>query len=140
MCFTYDSHSDIHQESLVKSRKPHQCIACYQMIDARSIRLYASGVCEGSWYRFSMCARCVFDTLRVVARELDEGCKYHEAWPSPDDLVEHIKDYTDLGQTMPDAVPDWFCQGLELARQAKALAKFQQESIERLRAKEHANA
>ena len=135
MCFDYDEHPDVYQEKITRARKHRKCRACGDAIAVGELYFSVTVILHGDCSSHSSCRRCSFDTLRVVAHELDDGCDHGNAWPDIDDLIEHL-DESDLGQTEPDAVPEWFREWLESAYRAKALDKFQQESIDRLRSKD----
>jgi len=109
MCFVYDYTPAFCREAAPKAKKTHQCTACRQTIQVgahyRELVYAEDGakrVVSEKW-----CRRCVYDLLRVVKHELEEGCAWYEAWPCAADLVEYLTQ-SDLGQTPEEAVPEGF--------------------------------
>lgn len=92
MCFEYDDHADIYDETLVRRTcSPHPCEACSQMIPARSPAMCQHGLFEHEWFRRYVCIRCWRLILSIVAEEIKEGCDWSEAWCAPWDLQEYLR-------------------------------------------------
>lgn len=94
MCFYYDS-PDIHEEKRVKTRKPHKCEGCHRSIKVGTYARFCSGLFDHEWYNYYVCEICDRYILAIVARELNEGCRWHEAWISPSDLSEYRSEVRD---------------------------------------------
>lgn len=104
MCFYSDETPEVWSEKILKARKPHQC-DCRHVIQPGELYWYGFGVMDGESYTMRWCRRCLFDTCRVIAGELNEGCDWGEASPPNWDemrdwLVENSYEPTDH-----DAVP-----------------------------------
>ncbi len=110
MCFDYDDYPEFSRAAQVKARKPHRCSACGATIQAGDEYESISGKSDGYFWVSKVCRRCCYDRYRIVEHELAEGCKWQEAWPAVDDIVEHLHE-TGLGQTRPEDVPAGFKLG-----------------------------
>jgi hypothetical protein len=71
---------------------------------------YHSGKSCGEFYTVKECRRCCYDRVRVVERELAEGCHWNEAWPPLGGLAGHLID-SGMGRTPPGDVPATFQVG-----------------------------
>lgn len=90
MCFEYDDSSDIFEQSVVKCRKPHKCDGCWRVIRKGEPATCCSGLFDRSWFRYYVCNRCQRLIYAIAAKELRDGCPWHTAWISPQELREYL--------------------------------------------------
>lgn len=124
MCFDTGEYVEFSESCVRKARKPHQCDECYQTINRGEHYRYESGKFEGSFYTSYLCRTCCYEIARIVAHELDEGCRWYEAWPPLGEVRDYLSD-TEMGHTKPEDVPEWF----------DLPAVYPHKAIERLREK-----
>lgn len=107
MCFYQDECATVTSVSVRKASKAHSCMGCGERIEPGEKYEHASWLFDGRWDDSKCCARCRFDTLRIVAKELNEGCRWSEAWCPPSELHEYLCE-TDQKLTPKAEVPEWF--------------------------------
>lgn len=107
MCFYADERPEVWREKIVKARKPHKC-ECREIIQPGELYWYGFGVLDGESYTMRWCRRCLFDTGRVIAGELNEGCDWSESHPlNWDDMREWLYEH-DYEPTAVASVPAEF--------------------------------
>jgi hypothetical protein len=107
MCFYVDESPQVWTEKVVKARKPHKC-ECGYVIQPGEKYWYGFGVLDGYSYTMRWCRRCLFDTARVIAGELNEGCDWHDSHPPNWDEMRDWLGEHDYQPTAIDAVPAEF--------------------------------
>lgn len=107
MCFYYEDSPEFVQDSTPKSRKLRKCDCCYGPIHVGEYYRYTSGKFDGSFFTYACCRRCQFDLSKIAAHELNEGCRWNQAWCNPDDLADYLQE-TEQERTPVDEVPEWF--------------------------------
>jgi hypothetical protein len=71
---------------MVKARRSHKCYECGDVINPGDVYERASGLCEGSWWRASVCLAC-----HDIAESLncDGSREYGSLWERIGDVGAH---------------------------------------------------
>lgn len=81
MCFDNDEYAEFSNSGIVTARKDHKCDWCRKPILKGQQYQHNSGKFDGSFFSTKICNPCFQDTMTIVRHEIDEGCRWHEAWP-----------------------------------------------------------
>ena len=93
MCFDYDEYATLYRESVVVTRKPHRCACCARAIPVSEQCRSASWIFEGRFGWHYVCNLCVQDQYTIVRHEIEEGCRWHESWPSIEDIADYMSEH-----------------------------------------------
>jgi hypothetical protein len=101
MCYSDDfERPELHDETFIKTRKPHECCACHGIIASGAEALRTKGRFGGHWYQYYICEECHRLMCSLAADELRRGCDWREAWCGVSDLAQERHDRTEDG-TLP---------------------------------------
>jgi len=92
MCFDYDGYAEFAQESYPITRKPHRCEACRAVIPAGEMAKHTAGKFDGAFFSNYLCNVCAQLELIIVRSELEEDCRWSEAWPPWNDMINYAEE------------------------------------------------